>query len=103
LSALLHARHDRAKPEFSSRVSASIRLGAQPPHNHLRARAAAADMHHVSRGQKPAPGPCSHFVVLEVFGAGEGARTLDPDLGKVRVTPFLVLSRDYPLLLVIDP
>jgi hypothetical protein len=77
---------------FSSRVSASSARCSGRAHNYLRARAAAADMHHVSRGQKPAPGPCSHFVVLEVFGAGEGARTLDPDLGKVALA-----SRDRTL------
>jgi hypothetical protein len=35
-------------------------------------------------------------------GAGEGIRTLDPDLGKVRVTLFLLLSCDCPLSLAID-
>ena len=38
---------------------------------------------------------------LDGFGAGEGARTLDPDLGKVRVTHSLGFPRDYRCLLSI--
>ena len=45
--------------------------------------------------------PVSTLAVANL-GAGEGARTLDPDLGKVRVTRFPVFSRDYPSSLVID-
>jgi len=36
------------------------------------------------------------------LGAGEGIRTLDPDLGKVRVVPLLPITRDYQRLLAID-
>jgi hypothetical protein len=60
--------------------------------------------HRRERKEKPADmaGLRQALPVRKNLGAGEGARTLDPDLGKVRVTRFLVLSRDYPSLLVID-
>jgi hypothetical protein len=38
----------------------------------------------------------------ENFGAGEGIRTLDPNLGKVRVGRLLNISWGLPALLLID-
>jgi hypothetical protein len=46
-------------------------------------------------------GPSSNSASSK-SGAGEGARALDPDLGKVRAPRFLVLSLDYPSLVVVD-
>jgi hypothetical protein len=58
----------------------------------------------IANNEKPAldGGSSSKSGTSRKSGAGEGARTLDPDLGKVRVTRFLVLSRGYRSLLVID-
>jgi hypothetical protein len=46
----------------------------------------------------------THVFGLDIldFGAGEGIRTLDPNLGKVKVPDWPVLPRDYLTLLVFD-
>ena len=72
-----------------------------------------------ARGDKPAPSRrvqarqcCLSYVLSamspgrtqvgqDLFGAGEGIRTLDPNLGKVRVVHFLLLTRDHRRLLLV--
>ncbi|HYJ44240.1 MAG TPA: hypothetical protein VEW06_07265, partial [Xanthobacteraceae bacterium] len=39
---------------------------------------------------------------MKEIGAGEGIRTLDPDLGKVSVELFLVVTPDCPSLKLVD-
>ncbi|GLR89466.1 hypothetical protein GCM10007857_61790 [Bradyrhizobium iriomotense] len=55
-----------------------------------------------SRTEPPKGEPVLSGLTLGEIGAGEGARTLDPDLGKAKVDAFPMLSRHYRQLLLID-